>query len=175
MCMNKAQLKNFVTRLRKPSILIGLVSQVISVLILVGVRVDQTAVMGVVTAITSILVTMGVLSNPDTKKKGFGDDIYPCSLTGELEQHVLVNGQLVCQKCGAVYDPSVTPPKKSSAKKSSAKKSSAKKSSAKKSSAKKASAKKSSAKKAATKSAAAPPIETPADPSADSSADPPVE
>jgi uncharacterized membrane protein len=101
----KVQLKQFALRLRKPSTLLSLISQAVSILLLLGVHLDQTVIMGVAAAVCSILVTLGVLSNPDTAKKGYGDDMYPCSSTGELEKHVPVNGQMVCEKCGSVYTP----------------------------------------------------------------------
>ncbi|MDR1705155.1 MAG: hypothetical protein LBS19_10810 [Clostridiales bacterium] len=101
----KQQLMLFVTRLKKPSTLISLISQVVSILLLLGVHVDQNAIMSVAAAGCSVLVTMGVLSNPDTKKKGYGDDLLTCSKEGKLCKHVMVNGQMVCEDCGAVYTP----------------------------------------------------------------------
>jgi uncharacterized membrane protein len=101
----KVQLMHFANRLRKPSTIISLISQVVSILLLLGVHVDQSAVMGVAAAACSVMVTLGVLNNPDSEKKGFGDDILTCSSSGLPEKHVMVNGQMVCQKCGSVYVP----------------------------------------------------------------------
>lgn len=53
----------------------------------------------------STLVTLGIFSNPDTKKKGVSDDILTCSNSKQPEPHVLVNGQMVRRECGAVYQP----------------------------------------------------------------------
>jgi uncharacterized membrane protein len=106
----KVTLKQFVKRLSKPSSILSLLSQVLSVLLLLGVHIDQTKIMGIGAAVCSVLVALGILSNPDTKNKGYGDDLYPCSNTGELEKHVVVNGQLVCETCGAVYGSQPPPP-----------------------------------------------------------------
>ncbi|MDR1754399.1 MAG: hypothetical protein LBR74_05770 [Eubacterium sp.] len=109
-----AQLKSFICRLRKPSTIISIISQVLSILLLLGIRVDQSLIMSIAAAGCSILVAFGILSNPDTVKKGFGDDIYPCSSTGDLEKHLMVNDQMVCQVCGSIYKPPETPSETSS-------------------------------------------------------------
>jgi uncharacterized membrane protein len=101
----KVQITQFCKRLNKPSTIISVVSQVVSTLLLLGVHVDQSMVMGVAAAGCSIMVTMGILNNPDTQKKGFGDDLLICSSSGKLEKHVMVNGQMVCEVCGSVYVP----------------------------------------------------------------------
>ncbi len=103
--MIKVQLMHFAERLRKPSTLLSMISQGVSILLMLGVKVDQSLIMTVATAGCSILVMLGILSNPDSQKKGYGDDILICSSTGEDEKHVKVNGQMVCEKCGAVYNP----------------------------------------------------------------------
>jgi uncharacterized membrane protein len=99
----KEQIMLYIGRLKKPSTIISLTSQVVSILLLLGVHINQTEVMGIAAAICSLLVTMGVLSNPDSNKKGYGDDLKICSNDGNLTKHVLVNGQMVCEECGAVY------------------------------------------------------------------------
>ncbi len=101
----KDQLVAYMGRLRKPSTLLSLVSQVVSILLLLGIHINQSAVMAVAAAVCSLMVTLGILSNPDTAKNGYGDDILTCSVSGKKEKHVLVNGQMVCQNCGTVYQP----------------------------------------------------------------------
>jgi uncharacterized membrane protein len=105
----KEQLKQYAARLRKPSTLLSITSQIVSILLLLGVHLDQTAIMGVAAGVCSLLATLGILSNPDTENKGFGDDILHCSKDGRLEKHVTVNGQQVCQNCGTVYTPPAAP------------------------------------------------------------------
>lgn len=94
------QLKIILTRLRNPAVITSLVSEGIAILLLLNVDIDVNMVAGVLATLTSMLVVLGVLSNPDTKKKGYGDDIAICSGCGEETQHVLVGGELVCKDCG---------------------------------------------------------------------------
>lgn len=99
------QLKLTLSRLKKPSVIISLVSQIAPILILLGFNIDEHALMTVTYALCSILVTLGILSNPDTNQKGYSDDLLTCSNDGLLSPHVMVNGQMVCKNCGAVYQP----------------------------------------------------------------------
>lgn len=101
----KEQLMQMLHRLKKPSVLLSIVSQVVAVLLMLGFDVNEGMVMSVAVGISSVLVTLGILSNPDAHKSGYGDDILTCSASGNLEPHVMVNGQMVCANCGAVYNP----------------------------------------------------------------------
>lgn len=92
--------QNLKSRIRKPSTIISLVSQVVALLLLVGYDLDKNIIVSVATVLCSILVTLGILSNPDTENKGYGDDIRPCSKEGKNTCHVKVNGQMVCAVCG---------------------------------------------------------------------------
>ena len=96
-------LKIILYRLQKPSTILSLVSQVLSILIILGVHINTAAVTTIAALGCSALVTLGVLSNPDTVNKGYGDDILECSEEGVRTQHVEVNGQMLCKECGAVY------------------------------------------------------------------------
>lgn len=69
----KQQLSQFAIRLRKPSIILSLVSQIITILLLLGFDIDKNLIMSVATIICSILVALGILSNSDSTKKGSGD------------------------------------------------------------------------------------------------------
>lgn len=100
------QLKQFLKRLRKPSVIMSVVSQIITALLLLGFDVDKSLVMAIATIGCSILVTLGILSNPDSTKKGYTDNMLTCSNSGKKEKHIMINGQMVCTECGAVYDPS---------------------------------------------------------------------
>jgi uncharacterized membrane protein len=97
------QFKAFLKRLKKPSVLLSIASQGISIGMIFGLKINQQAAMGVVTGIVSLLVTLGILSNPDNKKIGYTDHILMCSRDKKKSLHTWVNGKLVCTDCGAVY------------------------------------------------------------------------
>lgn len=99
----KEQFKEVLNRLKKPSVILSITSHIITILLLLHVNVDTDAVTGIVTAITSILVILGIISNPSTKNKGYGDDILKCSKCDKKTIHHLINGNLVCSKCGNVH------------------------------------------------------------------------
>lgn len=102
-CM-KAQWKLILKRLKKPSVVLSIVSQIVSVLILFKAPIDAELIKGIAAALCSILTLLGIMSNPDTQKQGYGDDVYTCSGCGENTQHAMVNGQLVCCRCGTVLE-----------------------------------------------------------------------
>ena len=60
---SKYFLKKLLRRLKRPSTLLSLVSQVAALLLLIGFKIDQNAIMGIATAACSILITLGILSN----------------------------------------------------------------------------------------------------------------
>lgn len=97
------QLKILLQRLRKPSVLLSLASQVVSLLIVFGFNVNTDAVIKAVTIITSILATLGILSNPDSTKAGYNDDILHCLNDDDKTQHVFVNGEYLCKDCGTTF------------------------------------------------------------------------
>lgn len=99
----KQQLLYIVSRLKRPKVLISIVSQIVTLLILFGFQVDENLILTATAIICSILAAMGVMTNPDTQTQGYGDDFLTCSKSGEVEPHVMVNGQMVCKNCGAVY------------------------------------------------------------------------
>lgn len=94
------QIKLLLARLKKPSVLISLTSQVAAILVLLGSTVDVTAVTAIATAVCSLLATLGILSDPTAQNKGFGDDLGYCENCGALAPCVMVAGQLVCRHCG---------------------------------------------------------------------------
>ncbi|MCL2088205.1 MAG: hypothetical protein FWH14_01850 [Oscillospiraceae bacterium] len=96
-------LKTMLERLKKPSCIISIISHMAAILIIMGVHLNLSAVTTVATLVCSILVTLGILSNPDTVNKGYGDDLFKCADEAVETQHVQVNGQMVCKDCGAVY------------------------------------------------------------------------
>jgi uncharacterized membrane protein len=96
-------MKVLLYRLKKPSTIISLVSQITSLLLIFGVSVNADAVITVTTLVCSILVILGILSNPDTVNKGYGDDYLQCAMDGRKTLHVEVNGQMLCKDCGAIH------------------------------------------------------------------------
>ena len=98
------QLKIFLQRLRKPSVVISIVSQIAILLISFGFDVNHNAVLQFAEIICSLFVFIGIMHNPDAKSKGYGDDILECSNEHEKEPHVLINGRLVCKICSTYYD-----------------------------------------------------------------------
>lgn len=96
------QLRLILKRLKKPSVITSLTSQIVALLILFEVNIDTTFITNVITAITSIMVILGIFSNPDSQKKGFKDDISVCSKCKQLTQHVKINDEMVCVNCGGV-------------------------------------------------------------------------
>lgn len=99
----KQQLSPFLIRLRKPSIILSLVSQVITIMLLMGFDVNKNLIMSIAAIVCSMLVTLGILSNPDSSKKGFGDDVLICSNSKKPEKHVKIKDKYVCTECGAIY------------------------------------------------------------------------
>lgn len=97
------QLRIILARLKKPSVVMSVVSQIIAILILAGFQANESMVMTVVTMICNILVTLGIMSNPDTNTRSYGDDLLVCTGCGVIRQHVKVNGRMLCSDCGAVY------------------------------------------------------------------------
>lgn len=94
------QFKVILERLRKPSVILSIVSQIIAILALLKINVDNALVMAIATGVCSILTTAGIMSNPSTEKKGFGDDIYYCEHCDKNSVHTKVDGKLVCSDCG---------------------------------------------------------------------------
>lgn len=94
------QLRLILKRLRKPSVIASLTSQIITLLILFNVTIDTTLITSIITSITSILVILGVFSNPDTQKKGYRDDVSPCCKCNTNTQHVKIGDDMICVICG---------------------------------------------------------------------------
>lgn len=97
------QIQTIIDKLKNPSVILSIVSEVIAILMLLNIDVDANVVTSVVTGICSILVLLGILSDPNTENKGYGDDLLNCEHCNKLTRHVLVNGKLVCKECGHEY------------------------------------------------------------------------
>lgn len=94
----KKQLLVMLNRLKNPSVVLSIASQFIIILTLFHVNVDRNIITGIVTAICSILVSLGIMSNPE--QKGYSDNITYCEKCGENEVHINIADKLVCIKCG---------------------------------------------------------------------------
>ena len=96
------QYKIILKRLLKPKVLISVVSQIALILSLFNINVDMSLASAIITSMLSILALLGVVSNPDTSRKGYGDDIVKCSNCNVNSKHILINGEMVCSECGFV-------------------------------------------------------------------------
>lgn len=96
------QIKSIIKRLKNPSVLLSLASYVATILLLTLTNISSSSVAAITTAALSIFTLLGVISNPDTKNKGYGDDILECPSCGKAA-HVEVGGQLVCKGCGTAH------------------------------------------------------------------------
>lgn len=101
--LTTTQLKIILQRLKNPSVLISIASQIITILVLLKVNVDVNLVSGIIAAICSILVLLGILSDPNTTNKGFNDIILPCENCGKNSRHVTINNDILCSMCGNKY------------------------------------------------------------------------
>lgn len=98
------QIKNILKRLKNPSVVISIVSQVAAILALLNVSVNVDVVTQVVVGISSILVLLGIVSDPTTENKGYGDDMKHCSQCGKMTSHLKVAGKLSCSQCGKEFE-----------------------------------------------------------------------
>lgn len=94
------QLRIIQARLKKPSVIISLISQIGGIILLISHNGDINLITKVIIAISSILVTLGIVSNPDSHNAFYGDDICICTECHKPCAHVEVNGTLVCCECG---------------------------------------------------------------------------
>ena len=86
-------------KLKKPSVLLSLVAQAVAILTIFNVNVDMDMVGGLTMAVSSILVTLGIMSDPNSVKKGFGDDIFFCPDCKRERRYVKVGNSMVCSHC----------------------------------------------------------------------------
>lgn len=96
------QLKLIIRRLRKPSVIASLTSQIITLCVLLGIDINTTLVTSFITTITTIFVILGIFSNPDAQRRGYRDDIMTCTECNKLSQHVKIGSQMVCANCGNI-------------------------------------------------------------------------
>ena len=97
-----SQLKIIFKRLKNPSVVTSIVSQIVTILMLVNVDVDHTMVTTLVTAVCGTLTLLGIMSNPDTVTKGYKDDIKLCNNCKSVAPQIKVGKNMVCEECGNV-------------------------------------------------------------------------
>lgn len=96
----KEQWNIIIRRLKNPSVVLSIVSQIVTVLVLVKAPVNSELVTGIAAAVCSVLTLLGIMSDPDTKTKGYGDDIRFCAQCQKNTQHTVINEKMVCRHCG---------------------------------------------------------------------------
>lgn len=94
------QLQLVLKRLKKPSVIASLTSQVMTLLLLFNIEIDTTLITSVISSVMSIFVILGIFSNPDAKKRGYRDDISQCTKCGKMTQHVPIGSKMICAVCG---------------------------------------------------------------------------
>ncbi|MFI3212645.1 MAG: hypothetical protein R3Y24_04820 [Eubacteriales bacterium] len=98
------QVKIILERLKNPKVIISVVSQIVGILVLLNFDVDTEWIFGIVTAVTSVLAMLGIVTNPDTQNHGYGDDLYFCPTCNRKTAHVKANGNMLCPECGTIND-----------------------------------------------------------------------
>lgn len=93
------QIKTYLKRLRNPTVVLSIVSQVVILLSVLDIDVDTETLNGLIAGVLSILVTLGIMSNPDSTKKTYGDDIIYCETCKKETIHAKVAGEMVCLDC----------------------------------------------------------------------------
>lgn len=94
----------YLQRLKKPSIFFTLAAQLFSFgLFLIG---QETLALITVAppAFALFLSLMGILSDPDAEKKGFGDDFAYCKHCGVKTRYVNIAGKRYCRICGTIHE-----------------------------------------------------------------------
>ncbi len=93
-------LKLIWTRLKKPHVLLGILSQMVIILKAFDVQINTESLSVVITAICSILVLMGIIADPDKSDYGLCQDIKKCENCGQTTCHLKVGDTLICKNCG---------------------------------------------------------------------------
>lgn len=93
------QIKTFLARLKNPTVILSIVSEIILVLATLNINVDEQSINVVVTGVLAILVTLGIMSNPDTANKTYSDDILFCEQCNKDTVHAKIANDMVCLDC----------------------------------------------------------------------------
>ncbi|MFI3227019.1 MAG: hypothetical protein R3Y09_06345 [Clostridia bacterium] len=93
---------NNLKKLKKTSVLTGIGSQILTIIVLFDPTPQARLFQMGLTVFISTIAILGILSNPNTKKKGFSDDIHFCEGCSKNTVHIYTNGKLICSGCGFV-------------------------------------------------------------------------
>lgn len=94
------QLGYIIQRLKKPSVLISISSQIATLLLVANINIDEVIIIEVISVICTLLTFFGIVSNPDTDNKGFGDDIAFCDKCNKNSKYIRIGNQVICTECG---------------------------------------------------------------------------
>lgn len=94
---------NILKRLRNPVVITSIISQVMIILTIAKLNVDGSAITKVVVAICSILVSLGIMNNPEAQKPTKTIKL-KCSNCGETTEYLFLNGELMCDDDGNPYE-----------------------------------------------------------------------
>lgn len=98
------QLMYYLERLKKPSVIISIASQIATLLLLFNIEVEEHILVQGISALFTIVTVLGIVSNPDSKNKWYSDDIAYCSNCNKMSKVVSINGKLICITCGEEID-----------------------------------------------------------------------
>ena len=70
-----ANTRKVLCRLKNPTVILSIVSNLISLSLLLGYKLDYSLIMSAVTIICSIMVTLGIMTNPDKASEKAKDKI----------------------------------------------------------------------------------------------------
>ena len=89
-------MRKIISRLKNPSVILGLTSNIVSLALLLGYKLNESLILSAVTILCSMLVLLGILSNPDDNT----DNRFYCPVEKERTLHVEVASRKVCSTCG---------------------------------------------------------------------------
>ena len=96
-------MKGFLRNLKNPKTLLTVATQIVAMLILVGVQMDEEIVLTAIGMMVGLLSTLGVIHKTEASDLGICVKRMTCSRSGRQTIHLLIGGQMVCKECGAVY------------------------------------------------------------------------
>ncbi len=96
-------MKGFWRNLKNPQTLSTVASQIVAMLLLVGVRMDEEIVLTVIGMAIGLLSTLGLIHKSESSDLGLYAKRLHCSRSGKLTTHLLIGGRMICRDCGAVY------------------------------------------------------------------------
>ena len=96
----KKSIALILSRLKSPTVVLSIASNIISLSLLLGYKLNESVVMATVTILCSILVTLGIMKNPDVNM----DNMHLCLNCKEKTFHVEAAGNKICTICATALD-----------------------------------------------------------------------